>query len=367
MSHPYLRVLMFAIRNILRGWRSPVWRARLLWTGGVVILATLIMTTLLRRPTPLLERAIRHVPVIYALMALQCSLVVHLSRWRRAEIHSSDWLSSLPLSARQTRLRLAVRVFADVLPLPLLAILLAWTLRPADALQRAELSRFVLGIAGAAAAGAILGWWLPRRAPSAQRARLRPSAARILPGGALAPLSDWPRSVLRTWLPPRGVARLIIPAALLLPMGVSANFAVPALVLWALGWHLLLLLRAILVALREGSQWLLPTPISFPRLAWALTRKALLSEVLWTGAAAILLVALGCSAQLAVRLAELWLSSVSIIVAIELTRSGDRVAARLRTAAALCLLFVLDRLRDHLAPAFSAVGCIALLRKRVRT
>jgi hypothetical protein len=278
-----------------------------------------------------------HSLVITLLLASQAVLLVRYQRRKWAEVYSRNWLSTLPVPRRHVVGMIALRS----LLWPLFALVCL------AAMLRSGSAQVVLGMIAGLLVGTVVGWFMParRRESAASGVRYTASAS----GSTPAPLRGWAMTQAKTWLRPRTLARSLIPAMLALPMGISGNDAIAMLVLWALAIYLAILLRALVHVAREGAMWLSTTPIPFHRFAWDVARDSLVRQVLWTVAATILLIALGSSPALAVRIAEGWFAFVSLTSALALVHARQSTSMRLELIGSACILALIERFTQHVA------------------
>ena len=105
-------------------------------------------------------------------------------------------------------------------------------------------------------------------------------------GGALMPstaaLSSWPMAQVRAWGRPENLRLLVMVGMLAVQAGSSAIQGLSVVAIWLLGGYLLGLLNAVMHTARAASHWLRSTPIPFAQFAWAMSRRALLYQVVAT-------------------------------------------------------------------------------------
>jgi hypothetical protein len=181
----------------------------------------------------------------------------------------------------------------------------------------------MLWVAVATVIGAAVGWWSARRSRTDAMEGSRYVGAvkprtETLPSAAA--LSGWPLAQVRAWGRPDNLRILVlIPALFAVQAGSSALHGLSVIAIWVLGGYLGGLLTAVSQTAKSASDWLRSTPIPFAQFAWALTRKALLYQVVWTAVAAALMISLGAPLTNALYVGGLWLSvvllSCSIVVA----------------------------------------------------
>jgi hypothetical protein len=359
-SRPQLHAAWIASRN-RRASLGP--RAVGAIIAGATTAAALVV--LLFRSWPTLIAALGSQLLLTGVpVAVSSSLWVQRARAAWTARYAGDWLSTLPVSRRRIGVAIAVRAFLAPLLLIGGVLLLAPLLAVAAPAARTATWQLVLGIVGAIAGGALLGWWLPRRLPqpaaaiSTQLGLARP--ARV---AALGGLTGWATIQARAWLPPRTIARLIVPVMLLLPMGTSGNLAVAIGASWTLALYLFVLLRATVLVAREAAAWLRPTPVSLRRFAWAVGWQPVLKQIEWSLVAAALLGALGISPALALRGAEIWLAVVGVTTSSALVGAWRGAGLGIGWLAMIVLLAALERLRAWLAlPVAVLIAAAQFLR-----
>lgn len=368
MRGPLITALRLETANQLRSWYASDRRART-WLAAAVIAVVLgAVIALASQFSPALLRAVApHLLTVNILVALQASVLIHLARRRWTGIYASNWLSTLPVSRRQCVRMIALRSLLSCAPMLALAPTLVLLARLSVPGSGAVAAVLLTGMGIATAVGALLGWYLPAR--DAQHSLAVPGDARgsgASPVPRLAALSRWTEIQARVWLQPRSLARFLLPAMLLLPLGVSGNAAIALLSLWVLALYLIALLRALVHVAREGASWLRPTSVTFYRFAWAVACRPLFKQLQWTFLATVLLVALGCQPLVAARVAEWWLALVTVTSGVALGRAYQSQTIRLRLLVAVCAMAVLERFKQHLALPCALLISAWHLRKAAR-
>lgn len=291
-----------------------------------------------------------HLPTVSLLTTFQACVLVHQGRRKWTAAYAISWLSTVPMTRRALIHMIALRSILG--PLLFLALLTIVTL-PAQAIAGGSrnLALTLLACCGTATAvGALLGWWLPQStAERSGSALMRARAVGLSASAALAGLSHWPIAQTRAWLQPRTISRLLLPALLLLPIGVSGIAAIALMLLWLLVIYLLVLLRATVLVAREGARWLRPTPLSFGRFAWAVVRHPVLKQLQWTLVLMALLVALGSKPIVALRVAQWWLAVVSATSSIAVAHAYHSRTMGLKIAVSVCTLTALESVKEYLA------------------
>ncbi|MEP7098239.1 MAG: hypothetical protein ABI748_11290 [Dokdonella sp.] len=177
--------------------------------------------------------------------------------WQLAQ----SWLACAPISVRDRLAALRWRVGGEVL-VPFAAVLAS--IFAAGLASGTVITPLIAAAALGFATGAALGWRTgakPARSRAAAPPRLRPSRAATSLVASLAPLEHWPFAQLRAAANPRLEVRLLGALLLSLPMGIP-----PAIVLLLLAFAVtvlaaLSLLRASLVMIPQGADWLRATPL----------------------------------------------------------------------------------------------------------
>lgn len=366
---PLMVALRLEVVNQLRSWFSSGRRVRT-WVMAALIAGALgALIVLVGRFAPALLRAAGpHLLTVNILVALQASVLIHLARRKWTRIYTSNWLSTLPASRRQSVRMIALRSLLSCAPMLALAPVVVLLARLCVPGSGAVTSVLLTGVGIATGVGGLLGWCVPARetqhSPAVPPAALGPGAPSV---PRLAALSRWTETLTRVWLQPRSLARLLFPAMLLLPMGTSANLAIAILSLWVLALYLLVLLRAMVHVARAGASWLQPTPLTFYRFAWSVARRPLFKQLQWTLLATVLLMALGCQPIVAARVAEWWLALVTVTSGVALGRAYHSKSMRLRLLVSVCAMAVLERFRQHLALPCALLISAWHIREATRT
>jgi hypothetical protein len=257
--------------------------------------------------------AASHVVISGVLIGLLVGLWVHRGRHVWADRYARGWLGALPVSRRSVTNVVAMR---SVIWLAIVLVGFSGA-----ALLAAAVPLFYACWAGALGGGA-LGWFLPHREAPAPRVAAVFFVAPAETRGDLSALARWPLAYVKLWLQPRSVAPLLVPAALILPMGISGNLAIAVLFVFVVAIYLVMLLLATLRVAREGGQWLRTTPLSFRRFAWATLRNPALKHLQWTAISAVVLIVLGAKAPLVIRCAAGWLIVAAVVSYVAVVRGG---------------------------------------------
>lgn len=321
--HPLLLAEWLAVRNLAGRARE---HAVAVGAAGVGLLGgfAVLLVTL---------RA--HFPVVFAsLVAYRMLLLVAVAAYaalgmsrqrRRAEVrYTQFWLAAAPV--RQYSRTLAVLV-VSLLPLAsqlLGACVLLAAMGIAGDVASAAIAQSMLWIVGGATIGAAVGWWSARgsRADALEGSRyvgaVKPRTATI---PSFAALSGWPLAQVRAWGRPDNLRILLMVAMLAVQAGSSAAVGLSVVAIWLLGGYLAGLLTAVLQTATMASRWLRATPIPFAQFAWAITRRALLYQVVATAVATGLMVILGLPLLSALYAGALWLAIVLLACSIGLAES----------------------------------------------
>jgi hypothetical protein len=347
--HPLLLAEWLAARNLLR--RAKAHSAVVLVAScGVLGALAVLLLTFAPRFDALFNGLLDYRVLTIAAVAIYAAFAVG-GRRQRAEIHYTQfWLAAAPV--RQYSRTLAILV-VTLLPLAvqLLGVCVLFAamgiVGNVDAMVVGEA---MLWVAAATAIGAAVGWWSARR-----------SRADVLEGsryvGAVkarsetipstAALSGWPLAQVRAWGRPENLRILVlIPALFAVQAGSSALHGLSVIAIWILGGYLGGLLTAVSQTARSASDWLRSTPLPFAQFAWALTRKALLYQVVWTAIAAALMVSLGAPLQSALYVGALWLTIVVLSCSIAVADSYRSRTPHVRMILSFATLVVVE-VRAH--------------------
>jgi hypothetical protein len=90
------------------------------WVAAAVIAVTMsAAVSLVIRCSPVLLHAVApHLMTVSVLVALQASVLVHRGRRKWTEIYSSNWLSTVPISRRESARMITLRSFLNPLLVP---------------------------------------------------------------------------------------------------------------------------------------------------------------------------------------------------------------------------------------------------------
>ena len=316
-----------------------------------IVVAICLAVALAIKRWPLWLQAVGiHLPTVSLLAAFQACVLVHQGRRKWTAAYAVSWLSTVPMTRRALIHMIVLRSILAPLLFPALLAIVTLLAQGIVGGSR-DLALALLACCGTATVvGALIGWWLPQsKAERPGSASVRATSVGLSGSAALTALSHWPVAQTRAWLQPRSISRLLLPAMLLLPIGVSGIAAIAVMGLWVLAIYLLVLLRATVLVAREGARWLRPTPLSFGRLAWAVVRHPVLKQLQWTLVLMALLVALGSKPIVALRIAQWWLAVVSATSSIAVAHAYHSRTMGLKIAVSVCTLTALESVKEHLA------------------
>jgi hypothetical protein len=321
--HPLLLAEWLAAHNLLGRAKA---HATLVVAAGVAILGALVvvLVTLGPRLASVFDVLLTYRVLMIVAVAAYAALAVGRQR-QRAEIrYTHFWLAAAPV--RQYSRSLATLV-VSLLPLAaqfLAACVLLAAMGVASNVDVTKAGELILWIAIAAAIGAIVGWWSARRAGTQAMEGSR-YVGRVKPGGGMAPsvaaLSGWPVAQVRAWGRPENLRLLVMVGMLAVQAGSSAIQGLSVVAIWLLGGYLVGLLSAVMQTAKAASQWLRSTPIPFAQFAWAVSRKALLYQIVATTGAVVMMIVLGSPVLSALFVGALWLSVVVLSWSIALAES----------------------------------------------
>ena len=207
----------------------------------------------------------------------------------------------------------------------------------------------MLWIAAATVLGAAIGWWSARRSRadalegSRYVGRIKSATLQFLLSAAL---SGWPLAQVRAWGRPDNLRILLMVAMLAVQAGSSALVGLSVVAIWLLGGYLAGLLAAVLQTANLAAHWLRSTPIPFAQFAWALTRRALLYQVVATAVGIGLMVILGAPLLSALYIGALWLTIVLLSCSIGLAESYRARPPFVRMAVSFAALAIVEA-REH--------------------
>lgn len=347
--HPLLFAEWLAACNLLRRARA---HASVVVGAGVGVVAALAVILMTFAPSfrALFEGLLDYRVLTIAAVALYVAFAVGKQR-ERAEIrYTQFWLAAAPV--RQYSRALAILV---VTLLPLAAQLLALcvlfaAMGVAGDVDATVVGNVMLWVAVASVAGSAVGWWSARRsrADALEGSRyvgaVKPRSDTL---SSAAALSGWPIAQVRAWGRPENLRILVlIPALFAVQAGSSAVHGLSVLAIWVLGGYLGGLLRAVWQTARSASDWLRSTPIPFAQFAWAMTRKALLHQLVGTAVAAAVMMSLGAPVASALYASALWLTIVLLSYSIFVVDAYRSRSPLIRLVLSFATLAIVEA-REH--------------------
>jgi hypothetical protein len=311
--HPLLLAEWLAARNLLKRARAHT-AAIVAVSGGVLGALAVILVTFAPRFAAVFDGLLTYRVLVVVLIAIYAAFAVS-GRRQRAEVrYTQYWLAAAPVHQYSrtlatlvvTLLPLAAQLFAVFVVFAAMGI--------AGSVAATVVGRAMLWVAVAMVIGSAFGWWSARRARADVLEGSRYVGA-VKPRHATVPssaaLSGWPLAQVRAWGRPENLRILVlIPALFAVQAGSSAMHGLSVIAIWVLGGYLGGLVGAVWQTARAASHWLRSTPIPFAQFAWALTRRALLHQVVGTAVAAATLVGLGAPWPSVLYVGALWLSIV---------------------------------------------------------
>ena len=338
-----------AARNVLRRAKA---HAAIVLTASVGVAGALavILVTFRPRFSALFDGLVEYRVLTIAAVAIYAAFVVG-GRRQRAEIrYTQFWLAAAPV--RQYTRALAILVVTLIpLALQLLAACVLFAVMGiVGNVEATMVGKTMMWVAVATVIGAAVGWWSARRsrADALEGSRyvgaVKPRSETVPSAAALA---GWPLAQVRAWGRPENLRILVlIPALFAVQAGSSALHGLSVIAIWVLGGYLGGLLTAVAQTARAASDWLRSTPIPFAQFAWALTRKALLYQVIWTAIAAALMVSLGAPVQSALYVSLLWLTIVVLSCSIAVADSYRSRPPHVRMVLSFAALAIVE-VRAH--------------------
>jgi hypothetical protein len=347
--HPLLLAEWLAVCNLLRRAKAHA-AIVLIASAGVLGALAVILLTFASRFAAVFDGLLTYRVLTIAAVAIYAAVAVGSRRQRSELRYTQFWLAAAPV--RQYSRTLAILV---VTLLPLAAQLFAACVLFAAMglvgnVEATVVGESMLWVTAATAIGAAVGWWSARRSRAdAMEGSRYVGAAKprneTLPSAAA--LSGWPLAQVRAWGRPENLRILVlIPALFAVQAGSSALHGLSVIAIWVLGGYLGGLLTAVSQTARSASDWLRSTPIPFAQFAWALTRKALLYQVVWTAVAAALMIGLGAPLPSALYVSGLWLTVVLLSCSIAVADAYRSRPPHIRMVLSFATLAVVE-VRAH--------------------
>ena len=348
LRHPLLLAEWLAAHNLLGRAKA---HATLIVAAGAGTLGALVIVLLTfgGRLAAVFDALLTYRILMIVAVAAYAALLVGRQR-QRAEIrYTQFWLAAAPV--RQYSRSLAVLV-VSLMPLAaqfVAGCLLLAAMGVASNVEAMKVGELVLWIALAAAIGAIFGWWSARRAGTQAMEGSR-YVGKVKHHGAMAPstaaLSSWPLAQVRAWGRPENLRLLAMVGMLAVQAGSSAIQGLSVVAIWLLGGYLVGLLSAVMQTAKAASQWLRSTPVPFAQFAWAVSRKALLYQMVATTGAVVMMIVLGSPVSSALFVGALWLGVVVLSWSIALAESYRSRQPLVRLVLSYAALAIVEA-REH--------------------
>ena len=312
-QHPLLLAEWLAVCNLARRARA---RAAIVVAAiaGTLLALAVVLLTFAPRFRALFDGLLDYRVLTLAAVGLYAAFAVGRQRERAEVRYTQFWLAAAPVRTYSRALAILVVTLLPLIAQLFAACVLFVAMGVAGDVDAAIVGKLVLWVTVATAIGAAVGWW------SARRSRADALEGSRYVGGvkprrdalpSLAALSGWPLAQVRAWGRPENLRILVlIPALFAVQAGASAVHGLSVLAIWVLGGYLSGLLRAVWHTARSASDWLRSTPLPFAQFAWAMTRRALLHQVVGTAAAAAVGIGLGAPWPSALYVSMLWLAIV---------------------------------------------------------
>ena len=348
LGHPLLLAEWLAVRNLLS--RARAHAVAFIAAGAAVLVALTVVLLALGSSFEHVFGALLAYRVL-TIVAIGVYAAFAVARQRqRAEVrYTQFWLAAAPV--RQYSRSLAILVVSLMVPASqvLAACLLLAAMGVAGSVDPRIVGESMVWIVGAAAIGAAVGWWMARRSRADAMEGSRYVGA-VKPRNETVPsaaaLSSWPLAQVRAWGRPENLRVLLVVAMLAVQAGTSALGGLCVVAMWLLAGYLAGLLTAVLQTASAAAQWLRSTPIPFAQFAWAVTRRALLYQLIGTAVAAALMVVLGAPLASALYISALWLATVLLACSIGLADSYRARPRFVRMVLSFAALAVVET-REH--------------------
>ncbi|HET9445919.1 MAG TPA: hypothetical protein VFO35_06655 [Steroidobacteraceae bacterium] len=311
--HPLLLAEWLAARNLLQ--RAKAHAAAVLGVAFVVLGAlTSILLTFAQRLAAVFDSLLSYRMLVAALIAIYAAFVVAGRRQRSEGRYTQFWLAAAPIPQYNRTLAILVVTLMPLAGQLFAVFVLIAAVGIAGGVAATLVGQAMLWVAVATVVGAAVGWWSARRSRADALEGSRYVGAvkpRKESTPSAAALSGWPLAQVRAWGRPENLRILVlIPALFAVQAGSSALHGLSVIAIWVVGGYLGGLLAAVSQTARSASHWLRSTPLPFAQFAWALTRKALLYQLVWTAIGVALLIGLGAPIVSALYVSALWLAIV---------------------------------------------------------
>jgi hypothetical protein len=369
LRHPLLLAEWLAARNLLARARAQTAAVAAVAAGILGALAVVLMTLGSWLPDVFAALLAYRVLTIVA-VGVYAAFSVSRER-RRAEVrYAQFWLAAAPVRQYSRTLAILVVSSMSLAAQLLAACLLLAVMGMAGDVDASAVVESTLWIVGAGAIGAAAGWWLARRSRADAMEGSRYVGAvkyrnDMVPSAAA--LSGWPLAQVRAWGRPENLRVLVVVALFAVQGGSSAVHGLSVVAIWLLGGYLAGLLTAILQTARSAAHWLRSTPIPFAQFAWAVTRRALLYQVVGTAIAGLLMVILGAPLASALYVSALWLTIVLLACSVGLADSYRSRPSFIKLALSFAALAAVEAREQAWSIPIAALLAAWHLRAGVKT
>ncbi len=343
--HPLLLAEWLAVRNLLH--RARAHAAAILGVAAAVLGAlAAILLTFAPRFAAVFDSLLSYRMLLVALIAIYAAFVVAGRRQRSEVRYTQFWLAAAPVRQYSRTLAVLVVTLMPLVVQVFASLMLFAAMGIAGRVEPTMVGKARLWIALAAGMGSAVGWWSARRSPAGAMEGSRYVGA-VKPRNATLPsaaaLSGWPLAQVRAWGRPENLRILVtIPALFAVQAGSSALLGLSIVAIWVLAGYLGGLAGAVWQTARSASHWLRSTPIPFAQFAWALTRRALLYQVIGTVSAAAMLIGLGAPWPSVLYTGVLWLSIVLLSCSIAVADSYRARPPLVRTVLSFATLAIVE-------------------------
>jgi hypothetical protein len=322
--HPLLFAEWLAARNLLQ--RARAHTAAILAVGGGALGAlAVILLSFAPRFATMFAGLLTYRLLMVVLIAIYAAFVVGGQR-RKAEVrYTQFWLAAAPVHQYSRTLAICVVTLMPLAAQLFVVFVLFGAMGIAGSVDARIVGGAMLWVAVATVIGSAVGWWSARRSRADVMEGSRYVGA-VKPRNETMPsaaaLSSWPLAQVRSWGRPENLRILVlIPALFAVQAGSSALHGLSVIAIWVLGGYLGGLVGAVWQTARSASHWLRSTPIPFAQFAWALTRRALLHQIVGTAVAAATLIGLGAPWPSVLYASGLWLSIVLLACSVAVADS----------------------------------------------
>ncbi|HEY7639248.1 MAG TPA: hypothetical protein VH814_05955 [Steroidobacteraceae bacterium] len=321
--HPLLLAEWLAVRNLVTRARAHL--LAVVAAGAGIIVASAVVLLALRSQFPAMFAALLSYRVLVLVAVAVYAVLAVSGQRRRAEVrYTQFWLAAAPVKQYSRTLAILVVALLPLVAQLLAACALLAVMGVASGVDPSTVGETMLWIAGGVAIGAVIGWWSARRAHAnaLEGSRyVRQARERQETVPSTAALSGWPLAQVRAWGRPDNLRILLMVAMLAVQAGSSALVGLSVVAIWLLGGYLAGLLMAVLQTASAAARWLRSTPLPFAQFAWAVTRRALLYQVVATAVAVVLMLILGSPLLPALYVGALWLAIVLLACSIAVAES----------------------------------------------